>query len=104
MSILPRLPQLMTVSSASKAAIPMTITLIIRIVPPQVYGLIHNKSEDKDAVQEKEGIHSKILSMYDKVQQKIVNLLNVNYTEYDHGNVMLNTNIFFFLNYSLELS
>ncbi|EAT37972.1 AAEL010115-PA [Aedes aegypti] len=41
-----------------------------------VYGLIHNKSEDKDAVQEKEDIHSKILTMFDNVQQKIVNLFN----------------------------
>nr|XP_019527234.2 uncharacterized protein LOC109399249 [Aedes albopictus] len=52
------------------------LTKETQIGDAKVYGLIHNKSEDKDAVQEKEGIHSKILSMYDKVQQKIVNLLN----------------------------
>lgn len=43
----------------------------------QVYGLINNDSEDKDAKQEKEDFDSKVLTLFENIQQKIVKALNV---------------------------
>ncbi|XP_065082739.1 uncharacterized protein LOC135705091 [Ochlerotatus camptorhynchus] len=52
------------------------LTRETQIGESKVYGLIHDESEGKEAIQEKEDLHSKILSMFDNVQQKIVKLLN----------------------------
>ncbi|XP_062549633.1 uncharacterized protein LOC134214243 [Armigeres subalbatus] len=52
------------------------LTKETQIGESKVYGLIHNESENKEAVQEKEDIHSKILTVFDNVQQKIVNFFN----------------------------
>ncbi|XP_053686852.1 uncharacterized protein LOC128736396 [Sabethes cyaneus] len=47
-----------------------------KIGETKVYGLIHNDSEGKEAKQEKEDFDSKVLTVLESVQQKIINLWN----------------------------
>ncbi|KAL9699647.1 hypothetical protein quinque_003088 [Culex quinquefasciatus] len=52
------------------------LTRATKIGDSMVYGLINNDSEDKDAKQEKEDFDSKVLTLFENIQQKIVKALN----------------------------
>ncbi|XP_058838129.1 uncharacterized protein LOC131693891 [Topomyia yanbarensis] len=52
------------------------LTKETQIGESKVYGLIHDDSEGKDAKQEKEDFDSKVLSVFENVQQKIINAWN----------------------------
>ncbi|XP_055535454.1 uncharacterized protein LOC129724518 [Wyeomyia smithii] len=62
--------------SASERNRQEELTKETKIGDSKVYGLIHNESEGKDAKQEKEDLDSKILSIFESVQKKIIDLLN----------------------------